>query len=122
MGAALAGIGVAAPGAVFVEVEAAGRPDVEVCPASWALVELDPAGHGAVFWLVARLAEIRINNGQIVLVFNFICPPRDFVGFTSKETSLCPQCGQDRDKSTLQFRLSFAGPYGFAFICSPADG
>jgi hypothetical protein len=72
VGAAVAGSDVVAPGIVFVAAGAAGRPDVELCPASCPLTGLEPAGHGAVFWPTARVAEIRNNHNRIMFVLNFM--------------------------------------------------
>ena len=69
-GAAGAGGGVAACGVVFVVIGAAGDPDEELCPADPALPEPDPAGHGAVLWPTARVAETR--NNHIMFVFSFM--------------------------------------------------
>ena len=76
--AAVAGRGVAAFGIVFVFVDAgaAGFPVEELWPAGSALLELDPAGHGAMFWPTARVAETRNNHNHIMFVFNFIKPPK----------------------------------------------
>ena len=60
---------VAVPG-VVLDTGAAGRPDEELCPAGPALPEPDPAGHGAVFWPTARVAETR--NNHIMFVFSFM--------------------------------------------------
>jgi hypothetical protein len=70
--AAVAASGVAAPGVAFVDAGAAGRPDVELCPASFGIAGFDPAGHGAVFWPIARVAEIRNDHNHVIFVFNFM--------------------------------------------------
>jgi hypothetical protein len=72
VGAAAAGSDVVAPGIVFVAAGAAGFPDVELCPASSPLPGLEPAGHGAVFWPTAKVAEIRNNHNRIMIVLNFM--------------------------------------------------
>ena len=69
-GAAVAVGGAAARGVVFVDTRAAGGPDEELCPADPTLPEPDPAGHGAVFWPTARVAEIRNSHNNIMFVFS----------------------------------------------------
>jgi hypothetical protein len=71
-GAAVAEGGVALPAVVFVDTGAAGNPDDELCPVDLALPEPDPAGHGAVFWPTARVAESRNNHNYMMFVFSFM--------------------------------------------------
>jgi hypothetical protein len=52
-----------------VDTGAAGDPDDELCPVDPALPEPDPAGHGAVFWPTARVAETRNNHNMFVFSF-----------------------------------------------------
>jgi hypothetical protein len=70
-GAGAAG-GVAARAVVFVDTGAAGNPDDELGPVDPALPEPDPAGHGAVFWPTARVAETRNNHNHMMFVFSFL--------------------------------------------------
>lgn len=62
--------GVELPAVVFVDTGAAGNPDDELCPVDPALPEPYPAGHGAVFWPTARVAETR--NNHMMFVFSFM--------------------------------------------------
>jgi hypothetical protein len=82
-GTAVAGVDAARPGAGAAGAEggvaargvgAAGDPDEELCTVDPTLPEPDSAGHGAVFWPTARVAEIR--NNHIMFVCSFMQPPR----------------------------------------------
>jgi hypothetical protein len=84
--AAVAGRGVAVIGVAFAFVfvdAAAGFPVEELWPAGSAILELDPAGHGAMFWPTARVAETRNKHNHIKFVFKFIKTSKAHFGFIS---------------------------------------
>jgi hypothetical protein len=63
-------------GVVFAGAGVAGFPVEELWPAGSTPLDLDPAGHGAMFWPTARVAETRNDHNHIMFVFNFIKPPK----------------------------------------------